>query len=65
MRVTEESCSGGANTTKVELIMVGMDVDSDGAVTEDEFVSACFLHQELMNVLAPKAITKKQYDMEE
>lgn len=42
-----------------------MDVDSDGAVTEDEFVAACFLHRELMNVLAPKAATRNQHEMEE
>ena len=42
-----------------------MDADSDGAVTEDEFVAACFLHRELMNVLAPKATKRNQYEMEE
>ena len=65
-RMMGSDCQGGEDGKEwAAEIFAKMDADSDGAVTEDEFVAACFLHQELMNVLAPKAITKKQYDMEE
>ena len=65
-RMLGSDCKGGEDGKEwAGEMFAKMDADSDGAVTEDEFVAACFLHRELMNVLAPKAVIKKQYEMEE
>ena len=66
-RMMGSDCQGGEDGREWAAEMFAkMDADSDGAVTEDEFVAACFLHRELMNVLAPKATLRNRFgEMEE